>query len=40
MHIFMDESLSWKTDEQGIFLTWGRGSKMTSETNVEIEKII
>ena len=38
MHIFTDESLSWKTDEQGIFLTGARGSKMTSETKVEIEK--
>ena len=38
MYIFTDESLSWKTDEQGIFLTGARGSKLTSETNVEIEK--
>ena len=40
MHIFTDESVSWKTDEQGIFLTEGRGSKMISVTKAEIEKII
>ena len=38
MHILMDGSLSCKTDEQGILLTQGRGSKMSSETKVEIEK--
>ena len=38
-YIFLtDESLSWKTDEQEILLTGGRGSKMNSETKIEIEK--
>ena len=37
MHISTDESLSWKTDEEGIFLTGGRSNKMTSEIKDEIE---
>ena len=40
MHILTDESLAWKTNEQGILLTGARGSKMNSETKVEIEKLI
>ena len=35
----MDKSTSSKAYEQGKFLTGGRGSKMTSETKIEIEKL-
>ena len=38
MHILTVESLALKTDEQGILITGGRGSKMNSETKVDFEK--